>query len=166
MKKLTALSAVTFGLLCSRASAEGSLAFVYLEEKVAVYESRLQECLLMGRNANLPSEAVLTALKAYPQKDAERFLLVRATLAEEKCSSTEQGELAAALLVIEAGESPVPEDAATLVEQIKPAAFPSTRWALRRHYFSLPAEMRVHLEGFEVFQRPFNSLLIREYLFD
>lgn len=120
----------------------------------------------MGRNDSLPSEAVLTALKAYPQKDAEGFLLARATLVEEKCASTELGELAVAVLAIEAAENPLSEDAAALVEQIKPAAFPSTRWALRRHYFSLPTEMRAQLESFEAFQHPFNSLLIREYLFD
>jgi len=166
MKKLIALSTMTFGLLCSEVFAEGSPVFAYLETRIAAYENRLQECMLMGRNASLPSDAVLAALKAYPREDAEGFLLTRATLAEEKCVSSELGELAIALLAIEASEEPLAEGVAALVEEIKPAAFPSTRWQLQRHYLSLPVEMRVHLEGFEVFQHPFNSLLIRARLFD
>lgn len=165
MKKLIALSIVTAGFLSCEAYAQDSLAITYLEGKIAAYENRLEDCLLMGRNAQIPSEAVLAALKAYPQEHTERFLLARATLAEEKCASAELGELASAVLAIEAGVDPLPESLAILLGAIKPAVFPSTRWQLQRHYLSLPADMRARLEGFEAFQHPFNSLLIRKHLF-
>lgn len=165
MKKLMALLIVTIGFLSCEVYAQNSLAITYLEGKIAAYENRLEDCLLMGRNAQIPSEAVLAALKAYPQEHAEGFLLARATLAEEKCVSAELGELASAVLSIEVGVDPLPENLAILLGEIKPAAFPSTRWQLQRHYLSLPAEMRAQLEDFEVFQHPFNSLLIRKHLF-
>lgn len=165
MKKSIALAIVIFGFLSSEAYPQDSLAITYLEEKIAAYENRLQTCLLMGRSAHIPSADVLAALRTYPQEHTEGFLLARATLVEEKCVSAELGELASAVLAIEAGVDPLPENLAILLEEIKPAAFPSTRWQLQRHYLSLPADMRAQLEGFEAFQDPFNSLLIRKHLF-
>ena len=166
MNNLLALSTVTIVLACAEVFADDSLEFVYLQEKVAAYENQLQECMLMGRNADFPSEAVLAALEAYPQEQVESFLVTKATLAEEQCVAKELGELAAALLTIEAAEHEPSEDAVTLMNEIKPATFVSTRWELQRHYLSLPREMRERMEEVEAFQRPFNSLLIREHLYN
>src|SRR5690606_33673815 len=119
MNKLLALSTVTIVLACAEVFADDSLEFVYLQEKVAAYENQLQECMLMGRNVDLPSEAVLSALEAYPQEQVESFLVTKATLAEEQCVAKELGELAAALLTIEAAEHEPSEDAVTLMNEIK-----------------------------------------------
>lgn len=166
MKKLHALSTVTMALICAEAFAVDSPEFVYLQEKVAAYEHKLEECMRVGRNADLPSQAVLSALRAYPQEQVERFLVIRATLAEEQCVASELGGLATALLTIEAAEQDPSPDAVTLMHEIKPAAFTPARWELQRLYQSLPAEMREEMEEVEALQRPFNSLLIREYLYN
>lgn len=120
----------------------------------------------LGRNADLPSQAVLSALEAYPQEQVERFLIIKATLAEEQCVARELGGLATAMLTIEAAEQGPSPDAITLMHEVKPAAFTPARWELRQLYQSLPAEMREEMEEVEALQRPFNALLIREHLYN
>lgn len=165
MNKLVSISVLVTALLSPSLSAADSLALGYLNKKIDAYENSLQECMLMGSSASLPSAAVLAALNVYPQQDTETFLLTRATLAEEKCASPALGDLAVALLLIEADDQPVSGDVEALIEGIKPAIFSSTRWELQHHYLSLPEKMRTQLEAFDTFQQPFNSLLIRQHLF-
>jgi len=49
-------------LICAEAFAVDSPEFTYLQGKIAAYENKLQECMRLGRNADLPSPDAITLM--------------------------------------------------------------------------------------------------------
>lgn len=145
------------------ATADESIEKAFLEKKINEYEIAFEKCMTMGNEAELPDKEVITALRAYPQHEAETFLITHAAEMEDRCASAQLGELAIALQLIEVSEHES-ASAEMLLDGTKEMVFSHARWHLKRQYLQLPQAMKEDLTSYSAFQQPFNSLLIREHL--
>lgn len=135
----------------------------YLQRAVQRYEQALQHCMEIQSLSGLPDSSVMTALKKYPADQANAFLITRAAEMEDVCAYSELADLAIVLHLI-ANSTEADEELSALQEQTRTAVFSHARWGLKQRYLSLPSDMKSDLEKHDIFQEPFNALLIREHL--
>ncbi|HDZ56845.1 MAG TPA: hypothetical protein ENI17_12225 [Pseudomonas xinjiangensis] len=115
------------------------------------------------REAVPAGPAVMSALQKYPVEQANTFLMTRAAEMEDACVGSELAELASALHLLAEGADPG-EELQSIMDQTRSAIFSHARWGLKQRYLDLPTDLKSDLEKYDIFQRPFNSLLIRESL--
>lgn len=138
-------------------------AVAYLQQTTLRYEQALQRCMEIQRQSELPESSIMAALRAYPADQVNAFLITRAAEMEDACVESELADLAIALHLL-ANEAEADEELSLVKRQTRSAVFSQARWGLKKRYLSLPSDMKADLESYDVFQAPFNSLLIREYL--
>lgn len=108
-----------------------------------------------------PDDGLIEALRKYPIRDVEIYLVTHASEMEDQCAAAELGELARTLhLVTQPAEADA--DLAAAVNETRQAIFSEARWDLKKLHLQLPSAMKADLGSYSVFQQPFNSLRLRE----
>lgn len=162
MRKLYLLSASLL-LSSACATANDSIELSFLETKITEYEVVLADCMTQGSEATLPDDPVIDALRGYPERDVDVFLIAHATEMEDKCATPQLGNLAIALQLASASAD-AGEAVDALIKETNEIVFSNARWELKRQYLGLPEAMKNHLITYPAFQAPFNTILIRDHL--
>lgn len=145
------------------AGGEDQLERSLLDQTMESYEQALGECMNIGRDQALPDDEVIKALRRYPARDVETFLITHAAEMEDQCAADELGELATVLHLLARPAESDP-DLANAISETRQAIFSDARWGLKKLYLQLPTSMKAELNSYPVFQRPFDSLRLREIL--
>ena len=119
--------------------------------------------MALGQQDISLDDSLIQALRKYPARDIEIYLITHASEMEDQCAAAELGELARTLHLLAQSAAADP-DLADAIDETRQTVFSKTRWELKKLHLHLPSPMKADLGSYPVFQQPFNSLRLRELI--